>query len=218
MFVDLHATLVLGAVVVPLIVAALSPGWRARAVRDTVIAVLPIAAVGVLFLCLLSAAGVPIAEWLFPLVGVVVAGLLVKSRRAFQALRLLLFFLAVALCLNAMFLRIDGYASATASRIYEASDRARLGALGDKLRSRFPADQVLPEGSLTKIVADPRTAECDRTTLQPLWHTFFTGLYQVVGTPGEAWYPGGPVSVGAGQLQWRPKNPPAEEPTGHDTG
>jgi hypothetical protein len=61
MWVDLHATLVLGAVVVPLIVAALSPGWRARAVRDTVIAVLPIAAVGVLFLCLLSAAGIPIA-------------------------------------------------------------------------------------------------------------------------------------------------------------
>ena len=218
MFVDLHATLTLGAMVVPLVVAALSPGSRPRAVRDTVLAVLPIAVTGAIFLCLLSAAGVPVAEWLFPLAGAMVAGLFVKSPRAFQLLRWSLFGLSVLLCLNAMLLRTDGYASASASRMYEASDRARLGTLGDKLRSRFPADHVLPEGSLTRTVPDPRLAQWDRITLRPLWHTFFTGLHEVVTTPGEAWYPGGPVSAGAGQIQWRRKNPPAEQPNGPNTG
>lgn len=156
MLVDLHATLVLGAMVVPLLVAALNPGSRPRAVRDTVLAVLPIGAVGVVFLCLLSAAGVPVAEWLFPLAGGIVAGLFVKSQRTFQVLRWSLFGLSVLLCLNAMLLRTEGYASASASRMYEASDRARLGTLGDKLRSRFSADHVLPEGSLSETVADPR--------------------------------------------------------------
>jgi hypothetical protein len=192
-------------VVAPILVAASAPAWRPRPVGQTVIAAVPIAVVGIVCLCLLSATGVPIAEWGFPLIGVVVAGFCVQSQRAFQALRWSLLCLVCLLCLNAIELRVNGYASAVASRMYESSERARLAALQGKLQEDFPADNVLPQASVAKILDRPELAQWDRRTLQPGWHTAFTGLYEVTTIPGEFWYPGGPVATGSTQLQWKPK-------------
>ena len=210
MFANLHAVVILGAVIAPLIVVGLSPAWRPRPAREVILAIAPIAAVGLIFLGLLSLAGIPIAEWLFPLIGATIGALFVKSNRAFQVIRWTMFGLSVGLCLNAMALRMDGYASSSLLRAYQAADRNRLAAIADKLRHRFPGDKELPAGSLVTVLAEQELTVWSRSTLLPVWHTAFTGLYQVAETPGEVWYPGGPVESGAGKLEWKAKSMPPD--------
>jgi hypothetical protein len=206
MYADLHALVVLGAAVAPLIAIGLSPGRRVRPVRAVLIGIAPIAAVAMMSLLILSATGVPISEWAVPLAATALAGLFVKSQRLFDALRWSLFVLAVLLCLNAMALRADGYASSVASGRYQALEQNRLAALGQRLRKASPANQEYPPGPLATVLAEPGIGDWDRRTLEALWHTAFTGLYEVRTTPGEVWYPGGPVATGSQQLSWKPKD------------
>jgi len=199
MFVNLHATLILASLLVPIIVVAFSAGLRPRPLGRVLIALAPILVVGVICLLLLSAAGVPIAEWMFPLVGLTIAGLCVKSERAFQALRWSLFGVALALSANGAELRGFDYASdARLARTFEAMEQRHLAALQDEVR-KLPGDNVFAEGPVAHLLNHP--AKWERKTLQAIWHTWFTGLYQVVSEPGEFWYSGGPV--GAGHVEWR---------------
>ncbi len=173
------------------------------------LAITPIALVGVVFLSLLSAVGVPVAEWLFPLIGVTAAGLLLKSNRAFQAIRWTLLGLAIALCLNGMALRMDRYAGSSALMVYQAAERSRLGVIRDKLRQKYPPNKELQAGRLATFLAEHgELTTWSSRELRRVWHTAFTGLYRVVEIPGEAWYPGGPIATGAGKVEWKPKNSP----------
>jgi len=207
MFADLHAVLVLAGVVATLVAIVWSPAWRPRPVRQTLVAAVPIVVVGTLCRCLLSATGIPVAEWLFPLLGVILGGLFVENQRAFQVLRWSLLGLSILLCVNGMFLRTNGYASAVALPMYQAMDRSRLHVLEIKLQEEFAADRVLPRGSLAEMLEDPGIARWDRRTIERVWHTSFTGLYRIVATPSEVWYPGGPVATGSKQLEWKPSQP-----------
>ncbi len=201
MFVNLHVVLILMGVVAPVVAVGFSPGWRPRPLKRVFVAASPIVIVGILCLLLLMA-GIPVAEWLFPLVGLVIAGLFVKSERAFQMLRWSLAGLATVLSINGLELRGNGYTSDVAlSRRYEGKERAHLVALQDELK-KLPADKVFPEGPVAQVLDHP--AKWDRRALRPAWHTFFTGLYQVTTTPGDFWYPGGAVAVA--QLRWQPRD------------
>jgi hypothetical protein len=206
MFPDLHATVLLGTIVGPLIVVAASPGWRARPLRDVLVALLPIVCVGVLLSLMASVMGFPIAEWVFPAAGIVVAGLFVKSRRTFETVRWSLFGLTVCLCLNSMFLRMEGYSSdvKSAGAMYRTLERGRLDSAGDALARVVPGNQVLPPEPLRNVLGQTPLTEWDRKSFERLWHTSFTGLYRIAATPGEVWYPGGPVATGSKQLEWRP--------------
>jgi len=199
-FVNLHAILILASLLAPIIVVAFSPGLRPRPLGRVLIAISPILVVGVVCLLLLSAAGIPVAEWTFPLVGLTIAGLCVKSERAFQALRWSLFGVALALSAHGAELRGFDYASdARLARTFEAMEQRHLAALQDEVR-KLPADKVFSEGPVAQVVDHP--AKWNRRTFRPLWHTLFTGLYWVDSEPGEFWYSGGPA--GKGQVEWRP--------------
>ena len=210
MFADLHAILLLAALIVPLVAVAVSPAWRPRPLRVVAVALLPIAVVGLAFLSLLSARGTAVAEWLFPLVGMTVAGLFVKSRRAFEVMRWGLFGLAVVLSVHAMALRTHGYASSRASRMYQAFEKARLAGVAERLQAELPADAELPPGPVSDVLGDPAAACWERKALRPLWHTCFTGLHEVIRTPGAVWYPGGPIARSARRLEWRSENAPPD--------
>ena len=67
---SLHALVILGTLIVPLIVIALSHGWHPRPIRHVLGFVAALAVMGAMCLLLLMP-GVPIAEWLFPLIGIV---------------------------------------------------------------------------------------------------------------------------------------------------
>ena len=70
MFVGVHAIVILGTLIVPLIVIGFSRGWRPRPIRHVLGFVAALAVMGAICLLLLMP-GVPIAEWLFPLIGIV---------------------------------------------------------------------------------------------------------------------------------------------------
>ena len=204
MFVDVHAIVILTTVVVPVVVIGLSHGWRPRPIRQVLGFVAALVVMGAICLLLLMP-GVPIAEWLFPLIGTVLAGLFVKSPRAFQALCWGLLLVAVGLCVNTLALRVHGYTS-TPPSLYQSLDRRYLESLAKELRQTYPPDRVLAHAPLKEIL--PKFGKCDwdRKTIRPLWHTPLTRLYEVTITPGMVWYPGGPISVGSENLQWKPKN------------
>jgi hypothetical protein len=210
---NLHAVAVLGTLIVPLIVIAFSHGWHPRPIRQFLGFVVAFAVMGGLCLLLLML-GVPIAEWLFPLIGIVLAGFFVKSQRAFQALCWGLLLMSVGLCGNALALRGHGYTS-TPPSLYQSLDLAYLENLGKKLREAYSADHVLAPSLLKEILPELRNAGWNRKTARPLWHTPFTRLYEITTMPGEIWYPGGPVSVGSENLKWKPNAPPNNVKTRH---
>ena len=211
MFADLHAVVILGTLIVPLIVVAANPACRPRPWQEVVAAIAPIAVVGVIFLLGLSVTGVPIAEWLFPMIGVTIAGVLVKSNRTFQAIRWVLFVLAVGLGINGWALRSDSYVSSSAQRFYQGAERNRLVVIRNKLEQTYPGNKELPAQPVAQILAEQEDLTTwNRKKLHSVWHTAFTGLYRVTETAGEAWYPGGPVAIGAGKVEWKPKTPPPD--------
>jgi hypothetical protein len=89
---------------------------------------------------------------------------------------------------------------------------AQLQELGENLRHDFPADRSFAPGPVRNMLklrqADDTEAEDLRA--QPLWHTTFTNLYEIMAIQCEAWYPGGPIATASQHLELRPKD--REEP------
>ncbi len=206
MFPSLHAILILGTLVVPLTVVAVNHTWHPHPLQQVLGFVVAVLALGIVCMLLLMP-GVPIAEWLFPLIGIVLAGLFAKNQRLAQGLCWGLLIASVGLCANALALRVSGYTSAPPS-LYASLDRMHLEYLGKELRQKYPLDQVLAPGLVKEMLPQLGKVDWDRKTLRPLWHTSLTRLYEVVTTPGVVWYPGGPVSLGSENLQWKPKSSP----------
>lgn len=204
MFPSLHAVLILGTLIIPLFVVARSHTWPPHRFRPVLGFVAAILGLGVLCMLLLMP-GVPIFEWLFPLIGILLAGLLAKPQQVAQRLCWGLLIASIALSLNALMLRVHGYTSAPPS-MYESLDQMHLEYLAKELRQKYPPDHELSPGPLKKALPQLSKVDWDRKTLRPLWHTSLTRLYEVVTTPSVVWYPGGPVSVGSENMQWKPKN------------
>lgn len=211
MLANVHAVMILAGLVLPLGAAAASPAWRPRAGREVVLGVAPLIAIGLMCSLLRSGMGAPVAEWAFPSVGVAIGGLFVKSEQAWPAIRWGLLGLAAVLCLNAMALRQNGYASYSAVRVFQGVESAWLAALRARLQHQFAAEKELPAGRVsTFLVGEESLALWNKNTLQPVWHTPFTGLYRIEETAGEAWYPGGTLAGGCPRIEWRPLAQPGK--------
>ena len=205
---DIHAVVILMTVVVPLILIGLRPAWRPRSCKRLAIPVLALGTLGLVCSCFLTTLGTPRAEWFFPMIGVCLAGLFMRSDRVYRVTSWSLVAAAVALSYNSLMLRDHGYTSApeTSMSAFRGFEQGTLALLGKDLRTIVPPDRELPAGPLKDIV--PRFAgwtDIKRCNIRATWHTLFTGLYKIEAVPGQVWYPGGPVAKGSQQLEWRPK-------------
>jgi len=207
MFVDVHAIVILTTLIVPVMLIAWNHSWRPRSLPKAMVPALAITSVGMACLLLLSVFGVPIAEWVFPGVGAAFGGFFVKSQRLFRTMGWALFLATVGLCLNFCFLTRSGYTSSPGrtAAMYASLERAFVKSLSDQMGKAFPANDVLPQTPLNEILPGRDHADWDRKTMCRLWHTWFTGLYEITTIPGEIWYPGGPVASATGSLRWKAK-------------
>ena len=215
MLVDLHAIAILLSGIAPLVVILCSHGRPTRPLRQAMAPVLAIAVVGAVCACLLNLRGVPIAEWAFPVIGAVCVGLFVKHDLAFRVAGWALFLVAVVLCANGCWLLASGEYTTAPQRtkqFYQARENVFLQSSAKALRNALPPTEVLPEGPLSKVLAesdrDPRQAadlqtHWDREEIHTLWHTWYTRLHKIRAVPGEIWYPGGPVASASAKLQWK---------------
>jgi len=207
-FASVHAVAVLGTLVVPAIVIAFSHGWPPPRQRRWILSVCAITLLGIACLLLLSTRGLPVTEWLFPLVAMIPTTMFVKSQRAFQALRSGLVLAAVVLCGTHLGLLFDGYTSdlPLQTRFDRASASAALTHVRDRMQGRFPPELVFPPGPVKDLLPGLEEPEFTPCTYRRLWHTPFTRLYEITRTPVDIWYPGGPVATGSLGLEWKAKS------------
>jgi hypothetical protein len=200
MFADLHAIAVLSTLVVPAVVIAFSHGWPPPRERRWVYAFCAITLFGTISVLIPSARGVPLTEWVFPLVATVLAAMFVKSEGAFRTVRSGLLLATVVLWCNHFFLVSDGY---TSGLRFNSPPQRLLIYAGEQMRREFLLDRVFPPGPVKDLLPGFEEPWFAPRTYRRLWHTPFTRLYEVTRTPGEVWYPGGPVEKGSRELVWK---------------
>jgi hypothetical protein len=212
MFINLHAVVILATVIVPLCLIARDCSWHPRRLQKVAVPVFVMVGMGILCLSLLSVFGVPITEWVFPAVGAILAGLFLKSHRTFTLTSWSLVVVAVVLCINSCLLKTQGYTAApdTTRAMHSALEQAFVQSLSTNLRDAFPPDKLLLEAPVDTILPGSEQSDWDRKTVGRLWHTWFTGLYEIRSRRGDIWYPGGPVGPGSKKLLWKPDCPKAK--------
>jgi len=200
---SIHAVVILGTVLVPLAAVGVGFAWSLQRLPQVLGFLAATLGMGSFCLFLLMP-GAPIAEWVFPSIGIIIAGLFVKNRRAAWALVWVLVIAAGGLCANAFMLRTaeSGYTSFPAS-LYEQLHQAHLANVANQIRRQYPPDHVLPPGPVHEIAPPVEIPDYEPTTFSSEWHTRLTRLYRATKTPGVIWYPGGPVEEGAKNLQWK---------------
>lgn len=190
----LHLILFIAVVLIAVVCVAVRLGRMPRPWPKVLLPIAPIIALAVLCQFLLAAGGVPLLEWLLPMIAVLVVGFFCRSESLFRTARRSLFLLAVALCVNFLVLvQVGGYTAAPG-----LTDRvSRMTALNEaasRLRESYKPGDVLPAGPLEPVEhLEPR----------PEWHTPLTRIHRLERTKAVIWYPGGAVEDGAGRLEIR---------------
>lgn len=203
MYANEFAILVLATLAVPLLAIVVSPAWLPRPWMQVALSAAPILAIGVICAMVLSVYGAPLAEWLFPLLGVLAAGVFVGRQRIFAFVRACEFGLAVILSLYSCFFLYGEYTAApsmTAS-MDRNLESIRLRQAAERLRKAYPEGKVLSEGPVSDLL--PSESKAAKTRYENEWHTPFTRLRRIEKSNEELWYPGGPVEKGTQGLEWR---------------
>ena len=188
--------------------AVVIPNWGGarRSLGTVLVSALPFLGLGVLSGLLLSSKGVPLIEWVLPMIAVLIAGVGCRSDKAFNGLRWGLFGLAVALWLNFGFLVGGGGFTANPDftrAIATSMRKNEVNAAGEAMRAKFAPDADYPAGPVGEILADPRFDAVDSLTARSEWHTPLTRLYREDRAKAPLWYPGGEVAEASRKLEVR---------------
>ena len=198
----IHLALLSEILITTIVAVAWGRGGAPRSVRAVFGIVIPFLILGIACALLMSATGAPVIEWAFPALAVLIIGLSRPSDRVFTWLPRVIFLAALVLCVNFTHLVHGEFTAAPgfSRAINNSQQRSVLGAAGAALRSRFPAQEVLPKQPLVKLIPDARLTSVEIDSVEREWHTPVTRLYRVHRAEGTLWYPGGPIEVASQQL------------------
>lgn len=206
MFSNVHAAALLALVLAPALAILLAPGLFPRSAREVFLRCLPFGLLGIGFSLSMSASGYPVAEWLIPAVGTLAAGCFVRKDAVFRLLSWGLLLASAALCLNAVGLRATGYTSSPALTIdaSKAVEQATVRSISEQLQARYLPGETFPPGPVADLLPGVESTAWERKEVTRLWHTPFSGLYEIRSTPGRFWCPGGEIETGSARLTWQP--------------
>jgi hypothetical protein len=190
---DIHALGLVGVIVIAVVFLIRDFGFQPR--MGYVLGVAIIASVGAVSALLLNARGMPLREWLLPLVIFVLTGPFLKSEHMFRAFRIAMFAAAAVLSVSFLLLISDSYAThldgATAAhnRVILREAATKVGELKGVL-PHAPVENIIGPVGSPVVLAEKGE-----------WHTWFTGLRQR--EKATVWSPGGDPTYVSHNLQVR---------------
>jgi hypothetical protein len=194
-WVDVHATVILLAGLLPLLVLL---KYRGRAKVEAVqwsSCVAPVLVLGTAASLLLNVHGAPFAEWLLPAVATVVIATFVPNTRARYLTCLACFVAAAALCYD--FLEITQWGYTTNPSVLKLLSIHENGGAMSRgtavVESRISPDGNIPMGRIERDL-NGVPLEARIPTLVRLWHTPWTRLYLIKWEPGSIWSTGEQVN------------------------
>lgn len=179
-----------------------------RSLKEVLIALLPLVVVGGVCGLLMSATGAPLVEWVIPALAVLTVGMLCGSERVFHRTRWAMFLVTIILCVNFTSLVHGDFTAAPGySRgVSKARQALAMNAARKALEKSYPADTVLPEGSVATLLGEPDTGIVEVDTIERCWFTPLTRLYLVKRGQAMLWCPGGSLEAASKQLELRAIN------------